>query len=888
MGFFTGSKKTYVSSVVYNLAGDETARQNYLKSTIIGNIVGNDNFSITDTLASVYQKGPGITLRNWEYRAQTNYIPIIGQVSGQITALASVDISVVTAAIPHGSGQTVVVQSASLDKADYTYWADQYMQDNYPDLLDTDWTVDIDESTEVITITFADSTIKQFTPTNYDPAGLYLYASYTLNTVTQGDTVTGDTVTLSKDQTFPDVSSWTQVSSESSQKTIDLTTSVETKVSYSDGREGSDTTTTSTSTGSYTESHGVYTKKSYKGTNESGATYSELDTQYQDQTGSAVDNTPTSQTTTETLSDGTVKTTVVMTTTQSVSVNKSYRIDTQNVDITSFGNAETFIYKKGSGNSSLDALFSADTSVGNYFPFIPFRIKSQFISESTYPTVYAASKKAFKQAVNGDYDDIMSKIADNADIGKIQFVYNVFGVSLNVLDNSCKKYVYKFFQMILQTQDFGTDDYDTWKTEWASADASQTAWNTWYAAQSDPTNSLYGTTEPTRISYPVLPVQSVRIASDNNKVMDFDMKINWSSIKETTGTGVLDSTKKVGELWFEVGVSDSFNQTLVDGTKTTTTTVDVDAITLNWQDSSNTYRQLKIYGLQHQNFIYNGKSVDISGKDALNDSDESGFIIPLNTAVYRAMSVMDSTQMATACCFLVFNCYKVVKTKWYQTGLFKIILVIVIIVISYFTFGAGSTLMGPAMAMGESLGLTGLTAAIVGAIANMALGMIVAKIITPVSDAIFGKKIGDLIGSIASAIVVEGITSVMQGGDFFSAFENINASTLISYTEQGVKAFASYEQMDVQDVINKSNQLLSQEDSEGKSITQKIIDEFGLGTVTLDPLQIADVGGDANMSESADTFLQRSLLTGTDIATITNSLVQNFADITLNLPQAIS
>ena len=71
--------------------------------------------------------------------------------------------------------------------------------------------------------------------------------------------------------------------------------------------------------------------------------------------------------------------------------------------------------------------------------------------------------------------------------------------------------------------------------------------------------------------------------------------------------------------------------------------------------------------------------MDISAKEALEDVEESGFIIPLHEGVYRAMGLKDSTQMATACSFMVFNCYQVVKKKWYQTGIFKIILVVILI-----------------------------------------------------------------------------------------------------------------------------------------------------------------------------------------------------------------
>jgi len=41
MGLF-GSKKIYVASTVQNMAGDELKRPNYLKTTVIGNVIANN------------------------------------------------------------------------------------------------------------------------------------------------------------------------------------------------------------------------------------------------------------------------------------------------------------------------------------------------------------------------------------------------------------------------------------------------------------------------------------------------------------------------------------------------------------------------------------------------------------------------------------------------------------------------------------------------------------------------------------------------------------------------------------------------------------------------------------------------------------------------------
>ena len=49
MGLF-GGKKTYVSSVAYNMAGDELDRPNYLKTAVFGGIIMDNEFSVADML----------------------------------------------------------------------------------------------------------------------------------------------------------------------------------------------------------------------------------------------------------------------------------------------------------------------------------------------------------------------------------------------------------------------------------------------------------------------------------------------------------------------------------------------------------------------------------------------------------------------------------------------------------------------------------------------------------------------------------------------------------------------------------------------------------------------------------------------------------------------
>src|SRR5690606_28351120 len=182
----------------------------------------------------------------------------------------------------------------------------------------------------------------------------------------------------------------------------------------------------------------------------------------------------------------------------------------------------------------------------------------------------------------------------------------------------------------------------------------------------NPADPLYGTPEPERLAYPSSPSNSIRVSSGSNPTMNYDMTISWSQMEETTGSGLLKPDAKRDELWFTIGTTQDFEETVWDKVGgvwqlVVSNVISNDDIVLNWQETTDSWRQLRIVGLKHRNLIYGGKSVDISAKEALEDVEESGFIIPLHQGVYKAMGLKDGTQMATACSFMVFNCYQVVK-----------------------------------------------------------------------------------------------------------------------------------------------------------------------------------------------------------------------------------
>jgi hypothetical protein len=761
MGFFSGKKKISVSSVVYNLAGPEADRPDYLKSLVVRNVLTGSNVGMGRAINDGLLDGPGIKLRGTtRWATNSGYSTIVGQSNGEFNVGNNLDTAILRDNIPSDSGETVNLQTSSIGWGTYDIWAEAYVNDNSPALLNTEWAADFNETTNQITITYVDSSTVTFTPTDFDPYSKYIYATYNLTTgEVAGPVVTGPTLSAP----FPDLTGWEV--------------------------EGS-----------------TWVRMTYLGT-EGDHTHSLKEIQYRD------------------------------------IPSQTYRIDTQDIIHKTWLPLQYFFYKEGGGNSDLDLFFGSNVSGGTFFPFVPLRLNNYQISEDYFPDAYSGGKRLLKRTLNVKMDELLEKIADNPSIGDIDYAYVNFGVSLNVQENSCKKYLYTFFKMLQEAQPT-PDALGTWETDMAAAVASVEAWEEWKTAQGD--NPLNRTPEPEVIPYPPMPDYSIRVTSNGRPVMNYDMLIKWIGISEEIGTGLGKPDAKFGELWFTQDGSDTYDVKAngVQDTMMPAPPIVVQHTKLFWQDSANTWRSLRISGLIHKNTIYGGKSVDITAWQALEDIDESGFIVPIHDQIYRELALVDSTQMSTACCFIVFNCYTITKQKWYQTGVFK---VIVFLVQVYFY---------------------GLVQAVTT--------LVVVAVIEKVAVAIFGDKLGGLIVAIVNVYMMATSMdfSSMSSIELFDHFSK--AQNLLALTKAVSDVVVQSINYSIMSKMEEMQEMLQTIEGKMKEIDRLTEQNFGVGGGIIDPMEIVTA---KFTLESPDKFLQRTLMTGDDIVDLSMSMIDRFTEL---------
>lgn len=902
MGLFSSKKTLTVSSVVYNLAGDVLDRPDYLKTTVIGSVVGRDpKRNLSNDITQSYIKGPGIRLRSFGRWARTRgYNSLVGMAPGTLSLLGSLDQEALAAAIPKAPSQVLDLQRAEIGVPDYSYWVDRYMVLNHPTELDTEYTADFDEGSGIITLTRAGGAIETFLADGFNPSGAYLYATYRLTEDGElGPVVPGTEVTLDEGDPYPSLTGWTEVSSVTTPQTVTLTTETTVQSTYSDGRPIETDTSSSSTTEDYDEIEEHWTREDYQGVETTtgsavARSWALISTQERNQVGEVYETTTVNVVVTD-IGGGVTRTTTTTVVEENLRLVRTYRIDTQERTITNWGPMQVLIYQRGTGNALYDALFTTSGSVGDILPFIPLRLNNVFVSGSDYADLYAPSRRAMRRALNTSFNKIIRRLEENPQLGDIDYAYVMFGVALNVRDNASRRYVYEFFQEVMLGQTLGSSAYDAWRTAWLDAQSKQVTWSNWFSGQGDPDSPYFGEPEPERGVFPQIPSFSFQHASAGRGDINYNITVSWNAIDETVGSGKRKPDAKAGELWFETLGEEVFEQTLivetlsddsVPGFGLQTVTMPVRKIRLNWQVDDDTWRSLDIYGLKHRNLIYGGKAVEIEASAALAEAEESGFIIPIHEGVLNRMPLTEATQVATACCFMVLNTYQIRRRRWYQSSWFKVLLIVAIVVVAVATGGIGASgagLLGTNAAIGASLGFTGTTAVLAGAIANAVVAMVVTQMISVVSSAVFDPKIAAIVTAIASFVAIQAGTSFMSGAGFSSMFGDMfRAENILRFTLSVGDGATNYIQAEAQDVMNKTQRLINEYTAQSRELSRQYEAMFGGGNAALNPMMFTDSPHHHQVFEPSTSFLERTLMTGSDVAETSLRMVSDFAELTLS------
>ena len=888
MGLFSTKKVIQVDSVVYNLAGPLEDRPDYLKTCMARTVLsGNPKAYVGEAIVKGQLDGPTLNQKRFFRWAASQYPG--GQLSGQITNKMNVNTGIVAPFIPVPSQHTLEMYSAFVDTAEIGHWAERHVLTSRRDQIEAAWVANYTPETGSMQIQYADASFEDVPVPDFDPDGTYVIAHYAL-IKNDYSTAWTTTQTVTNATTKPGTTGYLLASQVNETVPVTLTTTVRTIVD--DGTPPvTDTTTTSSSVTNHALADEVFRLEEELAFDPGDGRYRFRETELTINHHYVVEEEVTDVTTT----DGGTSTRTI-TTTEVIRDRWSFTRRERTIYRWEIVPGQSmFFYRIGSGNPTLDALNVVRRDDPEFFPVIPLRLDNVPIDDPSFEARFDLWKKAYRRATSTAIGRILASIEDNENVDDIDFAFLVHGVEINTDDRAGMRYVYEFLRSLIADQAATVADIPVWQTAVDEYNVDRQLYINWEQSRE---GSGGGITSVSRPPYPVLVKPNLsgfeqKVASG---VIPYRTLLSWATIGETLHTGLGRTGARKGDLWWQKlgDISIPLPPTeLTSGLYAADDrTFYLEHVRLWWQDSASTHRVLDIYGLKHLNLVYGGRAVSVTLKEAIDSAEETGFIVPLHLPTLDRLPLKDANQLALVNRCLVFNCYKIVKIRWYQRGIFRIAFMIALAIVAAIVFPGGVGLLGSHMAVGANLGLTGISALVAGAALNAMAAILLSTVIQIGAGELLGDELGALLSTVLM-VVASGF--IMNGSIALNWGAMLDPANILKMLDAVTGSIASWAQARAQGMAGEMQAARDAYLEESEKIQDKMLELLGSGGADLDPLMFLGRADSSalgmttpGLTESPSTFLGRTLLTGSDISEMSRAMIDDFADLTLSLPDPIT
>jgi hypothetical protein len=360
------------------------------------------------------------------------------------------------------------------------------------------------------------------------------------------------------------------------------------------------------------------------------------------------------------------------------------------------------MYKIGTGTYSvLDTLFDTEQEPdGSYYPFAYFRYEKTSELENPDSESYRSNKKLVDR-LGMDYDAIAEAINENPDIKNVEQAMLVMGVPANTENPVEQKYLFDFFNKLYLENEgaFGNAYYIP---ESASAYFAITK-----KLVNEAANSI------------VIEDKRFKMALNNNGLYKKRVAGNIGSI----GSHQSEMTKTM----VPIEVQDA---------STGNTYIDYFEMTLHIyrrQVTASVYEEVQVANLRLLYYIFKQHKT-------VGDKDDDILLIPIDRSITKDYTLLEREELLSRSLHYIFNSRVITHLKWYQTSVFKAIMIIVAIVIAIYTGTTGYL----AAAGGTS------TAAIV---ATVIISLIIGELLA-VAFKLFAKAFGSEVAQIIAILLI--------------------------------------------------------------------------------------------------------------------------------------
>lgn len=487
------------------------------------------------------------------------------------------------------------------------------------------------------------------------------------------------------------------------------------------------------------------------------------------------------------------------------------------------GKTHYWSYIAGTGtHPDIDAVFNTGyTQAGHFFPWAYFRFNKQSEGADKTSQGYRHSKKLC-DILNLDYDAMLDGIHENPDIADIEQAMMIMAVPIKGDKPIEKRYMFDFFDGLYEEQ------------------------------KADPAKFVNTQTYNTSLS-----IVNKQLASINRSTLiiqdkRFKMALNWQSIVRRRVAG-------------NIGLVDTYT---VDINPNLTTvqlpSLSGDAIPVvlgnrshrfRHQVTPHVYEEIIVYSLKLTYYIF-------EGYNTTGDDDDDILLIPVDIGITKSYTLAEREQLYARSLQYVMNSRITIKLKWYQTGLFRAIIIIVMIIITIFTKGATMQGLMAAIAAGTITW---------GVLVMVLVQALIRQLIMMLLLRLFVKVVGTKIAFLAAIVA---IVAAIYTGDAGYIPGAPNASELMAISSGLTKEINRQTQQEFSDLLNEQSEFQKFVEDQTKLLENA--QELLTPNARLAPLVV--------FGESPDEFYQRTVHYG-NIGPIGLDAVTSYVDVALTLPK---
>lgn len=476
-----------------------------------------------------------------------------------------------------------------------------------------------------------------------------------------------------------------------------------------------------------------------------------------------------------------------------------------------------WMYKEGLGTyPTLDNLYSLEPDInGQFFPFAYFRFNKALPNMDESSEEFKTSKKMVKY-MGIDYETMVNSINDNPDIGQVeQAIFSMAVPAVTTNQAECR-YLFDFFK------------------------------NVYEESQSN-------------LVTPGI-VEGINLLNTSISKEKFSMVIQDKKFKLSLNSGGLIKRKASGF----IGPIGSYKSEYVSGTQTvnfedlntgttTSETFDTTYHRYRKQITATIYEEIRVPGLQVTYFIKGEHTVTADEEDPI-------LLIPIDRSISDRYSVPVKEELYARSMHLIFNSYVVQTIKWYQTGAFKYVMIIVAVILTIISKGGTIKLLLAALAAGAY-----------AAAAWIIISIIIEQLIVAYLFKLFVKVVGIRIAFIVAIVAaISGTYTSIEAGSVSGApwaKELLSVSTGLSNAASDLLA------VDFNDLLNDASEFSKFVEEQTKTLEEA--QELLNPTKVMSPFII--------FGETPDKYYNRTIHAG-NIGTVGIEAIENFVAASLTLP----